>query len=355
MSNGALPIQPPLLMIMETGGGRLPTGGGAVSTDPGAGRCVGLRRATLGRMPTRVESAALRRHLRENHDVVTRADLASLGLYADYARRQVDAGRWQRVHDGIFCAHTGPLTFHQRCAALALTGGVLDGPTALALHGLDGFDDGSVHVTVAHGASIRRAPGVVVRQSVVLTERSVRPRAGLRAVRPEWAALTVARSAPWRARAVLAATVQQGLARADHVEACVLAVGRFRGRPAVVDALRDVSGGSRSELEARFLDACRGAGLPAPERHVPVDAGGRRAWLDACWPWARLAVEVDGKAYHVLGEDWENDLARQNALVLAGFTVLRFGALAIRTSPARVAEDVRRALATARSRVTAAG
>jgi hypothetical protein len=294
-----------------------------------------------------VRGLALGAHLRAHHHVVGRGDLGVLGLDAQYGNRQVAARRWQRVHGGTYCAHTGRLTFAERCAvALAVHGprAVLDGATAATLHGLPGFEDDRTFVVVPHGASIRRVPGVVVTQSAVLTERSRRDRSGLRAVRPEWAALAIARRSPWRARAVFAATVQQGLARADHIAGCVLAVGRFRGRPAVVEALRDVTGGTRSALEGTFLDACRAAGLPMPERNVPVVAAGRRAWLDACWPRARLAVEIDGKAYHVLGEDWEDDLARQNALVLAGLTVLRFSARDLRGDPDAVAAQVRRAL-----------
>ena len=310
-------------------------------------------------MPIRIDPAradALAAYLRAHHDVVTREVLRHLGYGADHARTQVAAGRWQRVHSGTYCAHTGPLTFHQRCAAaLAAMGpeAVLDGATAATLHGLPGYETERIHVVVPHGVSIRRAHGVVVTQSTVLTDRSRRDRAGLRVVRPEWAALAIARRWPVRARAVFAATVQQGLARADHLEACVLAVGRFRNRPVVVDALRDVAGGTRSELEGLFLDACRTARLPLPERHVAVDAAGRRAWLDACWPDARLAVEIDGRAFHVLGEDWEDDLARQNALVLGGLTVLRFPGLLLRTSPAAVTAQVAAALARSRARATA--
>jgi hypothetical protein len=301
-------------------------------------------------------AVALRARLRSGHGIVTRDALAALGLGPQYGNRQVAAGRWQRAYDGTYVAHTGPLTFPQRCAvALAALGpdAVLDGATAATLHGLSGFEDERTYVVVPHGTSIRRPPGVVVTQSVVLTDRSRRDRAGLRAVRPEWAALAIARRSPWRARAVFAATVQQGFARADHLAACVLAVGRFRGRPLVAAALNDVAGGTRSELEGAFLDLCRARGLPLPERHVPVAAHGRRAWLDTCWPRERLVAEIDGKAFHVLGEDWEDDLARQNALVLAGLTVLRFSARDLRHDPGGVAAQVGQALDIARSRVAA--
>jgi very-short-patch-repair endonuclease len=73
--------------------------------------------------------------------------------------------------------------------------------------------------------------------------------------------------------------------------------------------------------------------------------GGRRAWIDACWPALGIAVEVDGKAYHVLGEDWERDLDRQNDLVLGDWLVLRITARALRHQPDRVLSWLRSALA----------
>jgi len=39
---------------------------------------------------------------------------------------------------------------------------------------------------------------------------------------------------------------------------------------------------------------------------------------------ARLVVEIDGRAYHVTPERFEHDRRRQNRLMAAGWTVLRF-------------------------------
>jgi very-short-patch-repair endonuclease len=42
------------------------------------------------------------------------------------------------------------------------------------------------------------------------------------------------------------------------------------------------------------------------------------------FPEARVAVEVDGRAWHSAGDRFQHDRSRQNALVAAGWTVLRF-------------------------------
>jgi very-short-patch-repair endonuclease len=64
-------------------------------------------------------------------------------------------------------------------------------------------------------------------------------------------------------------------------------------------------------------------GLPDPQRQVPVLIGGRRYRLDFAWPEIRLAVEIDGAAVHGPGQ-LGADLRRQNAIVLSGWTILRF-------------------------------
>lgn len=53
--------------------------------------------------------------------------------------------------------------------------------------------------------------------------------------------------------------------------------------------------------------------------------GGRLvARLDLAFPAARVAVEIDGLAYHSDAKRFQYDRTRQNLLVSLGWTVLRF-------------------------------
>jgi very-short-patch-repair endonuclease len=81
---------------------------------------------------------------------------------------------------------------------------------------------------------------------------------------------------------------------------------------------------TESDAETRFIQLVRRAGFPAPVRQMAVMCHGRRFRLDAAWPAERLAVEIDGAATHANAEALGRDLRRQNALVLEGWTVLRF-------------------------------
>jgi very-short-patch-repair endonuclease len=77
---------------------------------------------------------------------------------------------------------------------------------------------------------------------------------------------------------------------------------------------------TRSELEARFLDLCRSAGLPPPRANHVVEG----MEVDFCWPELRLIVETDGWAYHGTRAAFSRDRRRSVTLTVAGWTVLRF-------------------------------
>lgn len=64
-----------------------------------------------------------------------------------------------------------------------------------------------------------------------------------------------------------------------------------------------------------------------------VRAGGRECWLDLAVEEIRLVVEVDGWTVHSRGEAYHSDRVRQNALIRAGWTVLRY-------TPRQVCDDL---------------
>ncbi len=88
--------------------------------------------------------------------------------------------------------------------------------------------------------------------------------------------------------------------------------------------VRDLSDGARSEAERRLLALLREAGCTGWVANQRVRAGGRWYILDVAFPAARLAIEVDGRAFHSDARAFQHDRTRQNDLVAAGWTVLRF-------------------------------
>ena len=88
----------------------------------------------------------------------------------------------------------------------------------------------------------------------------------------------------------------------------------------------------------------RAAGLTDWSANFPVTIEGRLYYLDVAFPRQRLAIEIDGRGAH--GADrFEADRWRQNDLLLAGWTVLRFTWAMLVDDPDEVIRAVRTALA----------
>jgi len=88
--------------------------------------------------------------------------------------------------------------------------------------------------------------------------------------------------------------------------------------------LRECRPGIEAESERRLQRLLEQAGVRGWMANHPVAVGGHRFRVDLAFPSIRLAVEVDGWAYHRSKEQRDADLERDNLLMLAGWRVLRF-------------------------------
>lgn len=116
-----------------------------------------------------------------------------------------------------------------------------------------------------------------------------------------------------------------------------------RGRPAsplmrqLVDHFAPGYVPPASVLEADFRDLCDRFGLDQGVRQV--NAGGS-AWIgrvDVAYPRQKLLVELDSRRWHNTSSAFESDRQRSNALVLAGWRVVRITWRMIHDDPAGVA------------------
>jgi very-short-patch-repair endonuclease len=264
-------------------------------------------------------------------------------------RWRLASGRWRRVSHGVLVTQSGPLTDEQRLwVALSATGdgAVLAGLTAATLDGLAGFEDRRIYLLVPARRQVRKPlPGVVVHRSRLLEPEDVHPsrlpprtRLGRSLIdAAAWAATDR------RARAILAAGVQQRLVRPAGLSAVVGRCPRVHRRALMRATLADVAGGAEALSELDFCDLVRRFGLPEPDRQFErVDGQGRR-WLDAVWEQARLVVEIDGR-WHMDARAWWADMQRDNDLTIDGYRVLRFPAFVVRDNPEAVAMQIAKAL-----------
>jgi very-short-patch-repair endonuclease len=93
---------------------------------------------------------------------------------------------------------------------------------------------------------------------------------------------------------------------------------------------------TRSVLERRLIAFLDAHGLPRPKINRLTDHGE----LDATWPEQRLVVEVDGWAAHGTRKAFEADRARDRALVVAGWRVLRITWRQLTTEPDAIAAQI---------------
>jgi very-short-patch-repair endonuclease len=91
------------------------------------------------------------------------------------------------------------------------------------------------------------------------------------------------------------------------------ALARARGRRGAAALRRAVVAWrprrTRSELEDRYLELLKEAGLPMPRFNVLLEGELATHEVDAFWPSRRLVVQLDGFAYHRTRRDRERDAA----------------------------------------------
>jgi hypothetical protein len=298
-----------------------------------------------------------------DHDGVLSISMALQFMTANQLRWRVTSGRWQKPARGVVVAQSGPLTDRQVLRAALLRAGpgaALAGLTAARLDGFKGFDDKRpfaqtpIHLLVPAGRKRRTPPPgltVITHYARTLTNDDVHPTRQPRRTR---VARSLVDAATWMptdrgSMAVLAAGVQQGLARVDDLRLAASRIETRRRRKLLIETLGDIAGGAQALSELDFTRlVVRAFGLPQPSRQAARrDRQGRRRWLDAEWKEYKIAAEIDG-AQHA-EDPWQrwDDMERDIDLGLDGYLTLRFPAWLVRTNPEHVARRILEALRTA--------
>jgi very-short-patch-repair endonuclease len=143
---------------------------------------------------------------------------------------------------------------------------------------------------------------------------------------------TVARTLLDLAAVVPAQDLTRAIDRAERMERFDLTavdelLSRASGRRGAAALRRAIAAWrprhTRSELEDRYEELVRAAGLPAPLLNVFLEGERDTHEVDAFWPEHRLIVQLDGFAYHRTRLDHERDAATNADLELAGYRVVR--------------------------------
>ncbi len=252
--------------------------------------------------------------------VVSLAQAVAAGMTPATVQRRVRQGRWIRLHPGIYLVGGHRRTDEARIRAAWLWGGPLSmitGPAAAYWHRMLDRAPATVELSVPAHTSPRPQPGIHLRRRD-LFDSDVRERDGIRVAAAPFAALETAVALP-DGSAFLDRALQQ------HV--------RF---PALYRSFCRNMGRTGASAAGRLLVAAADRADSAAERLLVglLQEAGIGGWvlghplgpyrIDLAFPAQRLAIEVDGWAWHVDPERFRNDRRKGNYITRCDWDLLRF-------------------------------
>ncbi|HEY2503000.1 MAG TPA: DUF559 domain-containing protein, partial [Mycobacterium sp.] len=255
-------------------------------------------------------------------------------------------GEWRRLHRSVYLVSGFRRGDEARLRAAALwagPAGLVSGASAAWWHGM--LDDLPETVTILLPPDARRSTpdGIAVRRRDLL-----------------WADTAVRLDVPMVASplAALDTAAELGDRGPEFLDRALQRHVRF---PALYRAYCRNLGSAGSGPAGRLIIAAADRAGSAAERLLIrlLREGVVRGWvigyesegfvIDVAFPGARVAVEVDGWAWHVDVERFNADRRRQNRLVAAWWTVLRYTWHDLTQRPAEVIAEIRAEVGKARA------
>ena len=259
--------------------------------------------------------------------MVSRRQLVAIGIDDDAIRRRVARCRLHRVHRGVFAVGHAPLAREARWMAAVIAcgqGAVLSHLDAAVLWGFYNRLGPRIHVTVKWQRSVQ---GLALHRTRRLDPEEVTTQDGIPVT-------TVARTFVDLTELLIEDRLLRALREAEFqrlldLDTLNAAVERAHGRRRLKGlknaiALHHPGQIIRGELEHRFAELRREAGLREPETNVPVTVNGKTYVIDCLWREEGIAVELDGRDGHAREMAFESDRRRDAALSAIGLRHLRF-------------------------------
>jgi very-short-patch-repair endonuclease len=278
--------------------------------------------------------------LRRHDGVITLAQARRIGLSEHTVRRRARSGHWRRCGPGVYFVNDRPFTTAARIRSAVWSYGdraTASGLAAAWWHGASTYTPRFVEVTVPRTNNGRRRHGTRLRRRD-LEPADIVERNGLRVTALP---LTVVEAAVRRGGGpqLLDSALQRHVELQQLWRAHLRNKGRH-GSPAARRLLQAASDGARSAAERLLVRLLKDAGITGWQTNFPVG----RYKVDVAFPGSRVAIEVDGLAFHSDSEVFHTDRQRQNRITLLGWTVLRFTWLDLTEYPRRVIAEIRAAI-----------
>ncbi|WP_238421469.1 type IV toxin-antitoxin system AbiEi family antitoxin domain-containing protein [Gordonia sp. 'Campus'] len=286
------------------------------------------------RLPTKLRDLAL-----DRDGVLTAADARLHGLDRSAVRRRVDAGEWVRVHPRIYRLADHPETDRTRIRIATLSVGqhaVLSGHAAAWWLGIVDECPATTMVTAPRGRHGAPVSGVrIINRALddadVLTRRDLLVTG---------VALSALEGAVESGVEVIDHALQKKLITVERLGEAYERRRRCLGAAGMAPMVELLESGARSAAERLAVTVLRNGELGGWMANHPV-AGYE---IDLAFVRERVAVEIDGFAFHRDATTFQRDRTRRNALIADGWTVLNFTWGDLRDRPEYVVASVRQAL-----------
>ncbi|CAN5606416.1 hypothetical protein BH20ACT17_BH20ACT17_15680 [soil metagenome] len=275
------------------------------------------------------------------HATVAHRQLVALGFSRHAIAHLVERRHLRVVHRGVYAVGPARPTREARWMAAVLAvgpGAVLSHRSAAALWRLLADDGREVEVTVER--RLRDRDGIRVRSGRLPTDEVITVD-GIRVTTVARTILDLAGLLPRpRLERVIDDAQLRQLADSTSLRTLLQRYPRRRGVGIINAILADYVAATitREEFEACFLAFLIANSLPRAlvNHHIPPVGE-----CDFVWPEARLIVELDGYSTHGTRRSFEADRARDRALHVAGWRVIRITWRQLRDEPKRLAADLR--------------
>jgi very-short-patch-repair endonuclease len=261
---------------------------------------------------------------------------------AGLKRWHLEGATWNRLTRGTYilaCAEESPMSM-LRAASRRLPGeAAFSGLTAAWLHGLDVEPCAPIEVVAPRAIGLSARAGMRVHRS--LSQLQVVEVRGLRATALVQTIVDIcARASLTEAVVVVDAALHARKLTISQLSSWALARPGRKGIQKLRRVISLAEPATESPMESRLRMVLVLGGLPKPKVQVPIhDREGRFVGRpDLYYEEAKLGIEFDGGAHR---NALVADNRRQNALLNAGVTLLRFTSADVMRQPASIVRQVR--------------
>lgn len=287
------------------------------------------------------------------YGAVSHVQLLALGLTTDQIKYRIKVGRLIVLYRGVYAVGHLSLSRQGRCSAAILAcgeGAVLSHRSAGAHWGIAPYSGPMIDVTAPNHRRSRKQ----------LVVRRCRLHPADATVHERIPVTTVARTLLDLAEIVDLRRLERTLERAEKLDlfdlrAIEATLSRAHGRRGLKNlrqalALYLPDDRTRSDFERDFLTFYSENDLAPPRVNALIQAGLNNYEVDAFWPEATLIIELDSWEHHRDRASFERDRARDAALRLAGYEVIRLTWRRLTSDPQSVANLIRDLLSRRASR-----